>query len=372
MNQLARSRLWLRHNLFPDAFSTLATLMLLAAALWWLPGLVDWMLLKAVFRPDAEACRAVSHQGACWGVVAEKYRFILFGRYSHEEQWRPLLATLLLLSTIAASGWHLLAQGTLLVLWMLVMPAFLILMGGGWLGLSPVGSDQWGGFPLTLLLATTGMLIALPLAILVAIGRQSSLPLLRILCTFYVELVRGVPLISVLFLASFLFPLILPHGFSPDVLLRVQAGIILFAAAYLSETIRGGLQAIPAGQHDAAAALGLNRWQALRWIILPQALRAVTPSMMNSAVSIFKDTSLVTVVSLYELTGALSLALAGDAEWRSFYLEGYLFIGLIYWTGCHAMSRISRRLERAGSQSCPLTLHGRGIPFTDRTPAFRR
>jgi general L-amino acid transport system permease protein len=154
----------------------------------------------------------------------------------------------------------------------------------------------------------------------------------------------------VLFLASFLFPIILPQGLSIDVLLRVQAGIVLFAAAYLSETIRGGLLAIPAGQHDAAAALGLGRWQAMRWIILPQALRAVIPSMMNSAVSVFKDTSLVTVVSLYELTGSLSLALAGDPEWRSFQLEGYLFIGLIYWIGCHSMSRFSRGLEDAGIQ----------------------
>jgi len=159
-----------------------------------------------------------------------------------------------------------------------------------------------------------------------------------------------------LFLASFLFPMILPQGTSIDVLLRVQGGIVLFAAAYLSETIRGGLQGVPAGQHDAAAALGLGRWQALRWIILPQALRAVVPSMMNSAVSIFKDTSLVTVVSMYELTGALSLALAGDAQWRSFHLEGYLFIGMIYWIGCYAMSRFSRGLERAD-----------GIPQQNRT-----
>ena len=347
MKHLATTQGWLRRNLFSDAFSSLTTLLLLAGALWWLPGLIDWLLLQAVFRPDAAACQAVNHAGACWGVVAEKYRFILFGRYPYAEQWRPLLATALLLLVIVAGGLRLLARGPLLAAWLLTLPTFFVLMGGGWFGLGAVGSDQWGGLPLTLLLATMGMLLALPLAILVALGRQSGLPLLRGLCTLYVELVRGVPLISVLFLASFLFPIILPQGFAIDVLLRVQAGIVLFAAAYLSETIRGGLQAVPGGQHDAAAALGLGRWQAMRWIILPQALRAVIPSMMNSAVSIFKDTSLVTVVSLYELTGALSLALAGDAEWRSFHLEGYLFIGLIYWIGCYAMSRFSRSLEHA-------------------------
>jgi len=345
MNQLAATRNWLRRNLFSDAFSAATTTLLLSAALWWLPGLIDWLLLQAVFKADAGACQAVNHAGACWGVVAEKYRFILFGRYPHAEQWRPLLATTLLLLVIVASGLHLLNRRLLLTAWALALSIFFILMGGGSFGLTPVGSDQWGGLPLTLLLATMGMLLAFPLAILVALGRQSGLPLLRGLCTLYVELVRGVPLISVLFLASFLFPIILPQGVSIDVLLRVQAGIVLFAAAYLSETIRGGLQAVPIGQHDAAAALGLGRWQAMRWIILPQALRAVIPSMMNSAVSVFKDTSLVTVVSLYELTGSLSLALAGDAEWRSFHLEGYLFIALIYWIGCYAMSRFSRGLE---------------------------
>lgn len=345
MNSSATVRHWLRQNLFPDAFSTAVTLALVAAAIFWLPGLIDWMLLQAVFRADAGACHAANHAGACWGVVTEKYRIILFGRYPYEEQWRPLLASALLLLAIAAGGRRLLAGRALLATWALALPAFLVLMGGGF-GLGLVGSDQWGGLPLTLLLATLGMLLAFPLAILVALGRLSRLALLRALCAAYVELVRGVPLISVLFLASFLFPIILPQGLSIDVLLRVQAGIVLFAAAYLSETIRGGLQAIPPGQHDAAAALGLGRWQALRWIVLPQALRAVIPSMMNSAVSVFKDTSLVTVVSLYELTGSLSLALAGDAEWRSYQLEGYLFIGLIYWIGCHSMSRFSRGLER--------------------------
>jgi len=347
MSGLAAARNWLRRNLFSDAWSGLTTLLLVAGLLYCLPGLVEWLLVKAVFKPDAAACAAVDHAGACWGVVAEKYRFILFGRYPHAEQWRPLAATVLLLLVIFASGLRLLKRGALFAAWALALPAFFLLMGGGLLGLAPVGSDQWGGFPLTLLLATTGMLLAFPLAVLVALARQQNgLPLLSGLCALYVELVRGVPLISVLFLASFLFPIILPQGTSIDVLLRVQAGIVLFAAAYLSETVRGGLQAVPAGQHDAAAALGLSRWQAMRWIVLPQAIRAVIPSIMNSAVSVFKDTSLVTVVSLYELTGSLSLALSGDAQWRSFYLEGYLFIGLIYWLGCYSMSRVGSTLER--------------------------
>ena len=340
-------REWLRRNRFSDAFSSATTVVRVAAALWWLPALVDWMLLKAVFRADAGACQAANHAGACWGVVAEKYRVILFGRYPHGEQWRPLAAVAILLAVIVAGARGLLPRTPLVAAWAAALAAFFILMGGGRFGLQPVGSDQWGGLPLTLLLATLGMLLAFPLAIMVALGRLSDLPLLRALCRTYVELVRGVPLISVLFLASFLFPILLPPGISIDVLLRVLLGIVLFAAAYLSETLRGGIMAVPAGQSDAAAALGLGRWQAMRWIILPQALRATVPSMMNSAVSIFKDTSLVTVVSLYELTGSLSLALAGDPEWRAFHLEGYVFIALIYWVGCHAMSRFSRGFEHA-------------------------
>ncbi|OIR03551.1 inner membrane amino-acid ABC transporter permease protein YhdY [mine drainage metagenome] len=346
---------WLRRNLFSDVWSSLTTLAIAAGLVHWLPGLVDWLLLKATFRADAAACAAADHAGACWGVVAAKYRFILFGRYPYAEQWRPLAATVLLLATIGASGLRLMRPGALLAAWTLALPAFLLLMAGGVAGLSPVASDRWGGFPLTLLLATLGMLAAFPLAVLVALGRhQSGLPLVRGLCAVYVEAVRGVPLISVLFLASFLFPIILPQGFSIDVLVRVLAGIVLFAAAYLSETLRGGLQAVSAGQRDAAAALGLGYWASMRWVVLPQAIRAVIPSLLNSAVSIFKDTSLVTVVSLYELTGSLTLALSGDAKWRSFYLEGYLFIGLIYWLCCYSLSRMGSSLERrlaAGSRS---------------------
>lgn len=351
---ISATRNWLQRNLFSDPWSSLTTLLLAAGLLYWLPGLIEWLLLKAVFRADAAACAAVGHAGACWGVVAAKYRFILFGRYPYAEQWRPLAASVLLLSVIGASGLRLFRPGALLAAWALALPAFFLLMGGGLPGLSPVASDRWGGFPLTLLLATLGMLLAFPLAVLVALGRQQSgLPLVRGLCKVYVELVRGVPLISVLFLASFLFPIILPQGFSIDVLVRVQAGIVLFAAAYLSETLRGGLLSVSAGQHDAAAALGLTRWQAMRWIVLPQAIRAVIPSLMNSAVSIFKDTSLVTVVSLYELTGSLTLALSGDAQWRSFYLEGYLFIGLIYWICCYSLSRLGSSLERRLAAGSP-------------------
>ena len=338
--------LWVRANLLGDWFSILATLLIVALALRLLPGLFDWAVLYAVATPDADACQAARGSGACWGVVSEKYRIIIFGRYPYEEQWRPLLATLLLLGMLVASCVRSFWRPWLAGLWGVVIAAFVLLMGGGWFGLSPVGSDLWGGLPLTIMLAALGIVLAFPLSVLVALGRRSKLPAIRTVCIVYVELIRGVPLISVLFMASFLFPLFMPVGKSPDVLLRVLVGIVLFAAAYLAETVRGGLQAIPKGQVEAAQSLGLGYWQTQRKVVLPQALALVVPGIMNTFIGVFKDTSLVTIVSLYELTGALSLALNSDANWRPFKLEAYLFITLIYFGFCLAMSRYSLWVEK--------------------------
>jgi general L-amino acid transport system permease protein len=190
------------------------------------------------------------------------------------------------------------------------------------------------------------IILAFPLAILVALGRRSNLPAIRTFCVIYVELIRGVPLISVLFMASFMFPLFMPPGVTIDVLLRVLVGITLFAAAYLAEIVRGGLQAIPNGQVEAAQSLGLTYWQTQRKIVLPQALALVVPGVVNSFIATFKDTSLVAIVSLYELTGSLGLALNSDANWRPFKIEGYLFIAVIYFVFCFAMSRYSLWIEK--------------------------
>jgi general L-amino acid transport system permease protein len=337
---------WVRANLLADWQSVLATVIVFGLAVRVLPGLFDWMFVNAVYRPDADACQAARGTGACWGVVSEKYRIIIFGRYPYEEQWRPLLATLLLLGLLVASCVRSFWRPWLAGLWLLIIGVFVLLMGGGWFGLTSVGTDQWGGLPLTIMLAALGIVLAFPLSVLVALGRRSKLPAIRTVCIVYVELIRGVPLISVLFMASFLFPLFMPIGKSPDVLVRVLVGITLFAAAYLAETVRGGLQAIPKGQVEAAQSLGLGYWQTQRKIVLPQALAMVVPGIMNIFIGVFKDTSLVTIVSLYELTGALSLALNSDANWRPFKLEGYLFITLIYFGFCFAMSRYSLWIEK--------------------------
>ncbi|MFN7572073.1 MAG: amino acid ABC transporter permease [Betaproteobacteria bacterium] len=342
---------WLRRNLFSNWKNTLTTLVALGVLAYLLPGLSDWLLFKAVFQRDAEVCQAARGTGACWGVVAEKYRLIIFGRYPLEEQWRPEVATILLVGLLAVSCVRAFWKRWLIAVWAVVVPLFFVLMYGGVAGLPVVETDRWGGLPLTIMLASFSIILAFPLSVLVALGRRSNLPAIRTVCVVYVELIRGVPLISVLFMASFMFPLFMPQGLTIDVLLRVLAGITLFAAAYMAEIVRGGLQAIPKGQVEAAQSLGLTYWQTQRKIVLPQALAMVVPGIMNNFISIFKDTSLVTIVSLYELTGSLGIALNSDADWRPFKIEGYLFITAIYFAFCFAMSRYSLWVEKQLNKS---------------------
>jgi general L-amino acid transport system permease protein len=335
---------WLRSHLFHDWKTSFGTLLVSALLFAFLPPLLRWSVLSAVWEADYTACSAGS--GACWGVVREKFRFILFGRYPFDEHWRALLASGLLLTLVVVSCVRIFWKRWLPVLWIATLTVYFLLMRGGVAALVPVDTDLWSGLPLTLLLATGSMVMAFPMAIFIALGRRSAMPAICSLCAVYVELVRGVPLISVLFMASFMVPLLLPQGFNTDVLLRVLAGITLFSAAYLSEVIRGGLQAIPKGQTEAAATLGLSYWQTQRRVILPQALAVVVPSIMNNFISAFKDTSLVAIVSLYELTGAMGMAMNSDANWRPFRLEGYLFIALIYFVFCFSMSRYSLWVEK--------------------------
>ncbi|MEY4414549.1 MAG: hypothetical protein RIQ53_1842 [Pseudomonadota bacterium] len=354
-----RRDLWprLRAACFSSTASTLATLALLALAAWAAPGLWRWGVAEAVWRPDADACQAARGVGACWGVIAEKGRLILFGRYPFDQQWRAAAATAVLIGLLGLSGLRTCWRAWLPLAWLLGLGAGALLMRGGAFGLPLVETDRWGGLPLTLLLTVLSVASAFPLALAVALGRRSALPLVRALCATYVELVRGVPLVSVLFMASFLFPLFMPAGLQIDVLLRVLAGMTLFAAAYVAEVIRGGLQAVPRGQIEAAAALGLGAWRTQLRIVLPQALAAVVPGLVNHVIALFKDTSLVTIVSLYELTGAMSLALNSDSLWRPFKIEAYLFIAAIYFAGCTAASRygawIERRLQRAAPTTDP-------------------
>ncbi len=340
---------WCRINLFNDWKTALGTLTIGAVMLAILPPLFQWALVNAVWVADHQVCHTAA--GACWGVVREKFRFIIFGRYPFDEHWRALICTVVLLGLIVASCTRACWKPWLATLWVAGLAFYYVLMRGGSFGLVVVDTDLWSGLPLTILLASLSMAMAFPIALFIAMGRRSGMPAIRSLCTIYVELIRGVPLISVLFMASFMFPLLMPQGFSIDVVVRVLAGITLFAAAYMAEVIRGGLQAIPKGQIEAAATLGLSYWQTQRKIVLPQALAMVVPGIMNNFISTFKDTSLVAIVSLYELTGAMGMAMNSDANWRPFRIEGYLFIALIYFVFCFSMSRYSLWIEKQVNKS---------------------
>jgi general L-amino acid transport system permease protein len=234
----------------------------------------------------------------------------------------------------------------LVLIWIATLLTIGVLMWGGILGLTEVPEDYWGGLPITLILATFGLAFAFPLAVLVALGRRSTkLPAVKMLCVVYVELIRGVPLISVLFMASVMFPLFMPAGVNIDKLLRAQIAFILFAGAYLAEVVRGGLQALPKGQAEAADALGLPYWKKTGLIILPQALRLVIPPLVNTFIGFFKDTSLVLIIGLFDLLTMGKVALS-DPPWQSFSTEIYVALAIVYIMFCFAMSKYSRGRER--------------------------
>ena len=345
---------WARANLFGSWWSTAVTLLLGYLILRFGFGFISWAFVHAVWsvpydaqgRPNTAACQNLHGIGACWAVVADKYRLILFGRYPYQEQWRPALCVLLFIALYVISAIRWFWRPALALIWVATLTVIGVLMWGGVLGLRFVAEDEWGGLPITLILATFGLAFAFPLSILVALGRRSrELPAVRMLCVVYVELIRGVPLVALLFMASVMFPLFMPEGVNVNKLLRAQIAIILFAAAYLAEVVRGGLQALPRGQYEAADALGLSYWQKTGFIILPQALRLVIPPLVNTFIGFFKDTSLVLIVGMFDLLMMGKVALS-DPPWVGFSTEIYIMLALIYIAFCYAMSRYSRGLER--------------------------
>jgi general L-amino acid transport system permease protein len=338
---------WLRANLFASISSTIITLLLGFLLVRASVGLVEWGFWNAVWTVpgnDTNACRAVRGLGACWAVIGEKYRFILFGTYPFDQQWRPAGSILIFIALFYLSSRRSWWRKELALVWALALVVIGLLMWGGIFGLPFVSQERWGGLPVTLILATFGLAFGFPLGILVALGRRSKLPAIKSLCVLYVELIRGVPLISLLFMASVMFPLFMPDGFNIDKLLRAQIAIVLYAGAYLAEVVRGGLQAVPTGQHEAADALGLSYWQKNGLVILPQAIRHVIPPLVNTFIAFFKDTSLVLIIGIFDLLTTAKTAII-DPAWQSFSVEVYIFVGLIYFAFCFAMSRYSKHLE---------------------------
>jgi general L-amino acid transport system permease protein len=393
---------WIRRNLFSSWGNGITTVVLIVAVGWILSGFLHWAVFTATF--DAKGGAECRGHGACWALIREKYRYIFFGSFPYEQHWRPLFAVIAMLTMLVTSSDRRMWNKRLIAIWGIgSFVTFLLMFGeinisislilfvalaagglgmilrgaiaqpaelNGWRALAAIGAvglvlrvvgvlpawslaiapfsyvetGLWGGIPVTMILATYGLLFAFPFGILLALGRRSNLPMIKGLCVGFIELIRGVPLISLLIMASVMLPLFLPSGMSIDKFLRAQVAVILFAGAYIAEIIRGGLQSLPKGQFEAADAMGLNYVQKTTLIILPQALRVVIPPLINTFIGFFKDTSLVLIIGIFDFLNTANQALV-DPNWAGFPAEIYLFAAFIYFCFCFSMSRYSKYLE---------------------------
>jgi general L-amino acid transport system permease protein len=334
---------WIRTNLFKGWLNSILTLITIYFLWKIVPPLIRWVFIDSLWISSGTQCQQID--GACWSIIPANIRFITFGFFPYEQQWRPFVAMVLLVALLFYSRNRNHWKKHLVYAWILGLFLMGLLMKGGIFGLTPVESTQWGGLPLTLLLSVFGLTAAYPLGVILALGRRSKMPAVKTLCVTYIELIRGVPLISLLFMSSVVFPLFLPEGVNVNALIRAQVAIILFTAAYIAEVIRGGLQAIPRGQYEAAESLGLNYYLTMRLIVLPQALKIVIPPSVSILISAFKDTSLVVIIALFDFLKTTKTVL-NDPQWMGFSAEAYIFAALIYFLCCFFMSNYSRRLER--------------------------
>ncbi len=336
---------WIRQNLFNGWLNSLLTVVALYLLYLTVPPIIDWALLSATFSgTDRSAC--AGSDGACWTFIKVRWGQVLYGFYPEAERWRPNLVFFAglagLIGVVPKTRWRKWLAGFLLLPY--PVAAFILLCGGVF-GLPSVETARWGGLTVTLVVAVTGIVASFPIGVVLALGRRSNMPIVRSVCVVFIEVVRGVPLISVLFMSSVMLPLFLPEGVNFNKLLRALIGVTLFTAAYMAEVVRGGLQAIPKGQYEGAKALGLGYWQAMGFIILPQALKLVIPGIVNSFISLFKDTTLVAIIGIFDLLGIVQAA-SKDANWLGLETEGYAFAALMFWIFCFSMSRMSLRLER--------------------------
>lgn len=335
---------WLRANLFGGVHEAVLTVLVAWALFLIVTPLYEWAVRDAVwFTTDSLVCRRAA--GACWAVIVEKHRVMLFGTFPYEEHWRGVVVIVTIVGMAVASGFRRLWSYRLFVAWVVALGVVLVLQLGGVFGLAPVDTNQWGGLPLTLILFVGTVVGGLPAAVFLALGRRSNLPVIKAACVAVIETVRGVPLLTVLFMASLMFPLFVPPELTIDKLLRAQIAMIIFFAAYGAEVVRGGLQAIPRGQHEAAQAVGLTYWQTTRKVVLPQALRIVIPALMNDIIRAFKNTTFVTIIGLFDVLGATRAALE-DLNWQPYALEAYVFIFALYFVFCFSMSKYSEDVER--------------------------
>jgi|SRR5688572_9773432 len=346
---------WLRHNLFSTWFDALLTVLALALVYLIVPPFVNWAILDATWTVPPEVSNGTrsaqfsdcsANAGACWIFVGARLPQFFYGFYPEPERWRVDIVLILLVGSIYGLlservtrkreiAWFFFAAYPILAFW--------LLFGGA--GLEVVPTRLWGGFMLTVIICGIGIVFSLPLGVLLALGRRSELPAVHLLCVFFIEFARGVPLITILFMSNVLLPMFLPPGVELDILVRILIGVTLFTAAYMAEVVRGGLQALPKGQYEGAMAMGLGYWQMMRFIIMPQALRIAIPSIVNNFIGLAENTTLVAIVGLYDF---LNIVRAGsrDKNWIGTEMEGYIFCALVYFACCFAMSRYSMYLER--------------------------
>jgi general L-amino acid transport system permease protein len=335
---------WVRHNLLSSPLNIFLTLFSFYVLYLLIPPVVEWGIINATFEGESKA--ACTAGGACWAFIGVYFEQFMYGLYPADETWRIDLALILLVVLIAMFAIKAVNKLFLSIGIIAVYPVIAyFLFAGGVFGLEIVETSLWGGLFLTTLLGVVGIVASFPLGVLLALGRQSSMPIAKSVCIVFIETIRAVPLITILFMASVMIPLFLPDGMNFNKLMRVLIGITLFSAAYMAEVIRGGLQAIPKGQYEAADAMGLTYWQSMILVILPQALKLVIPGIVNTFIGLFKDTTLVYIVGMFDLLGRIQAA-THDSSWLGTTIEGYAFAGFIYWAACFGMSRYSMRIER--------------------------
>jgi general L-amino acid transport system permease protein len=336
---------WARRNLFSSVFNSLLTITVLVLAGLILPPLFRWAVAHATISGTTRA--ACTGDGACWTFIRVRFPRFFYGNYPSDQYWRVDVAFVLLVAfctPVLRDGVR--HHWLWVLLLLIVFPGLAaVLLWGGVLGLAYVDTSLWGGLMLNVIVSFVTVAGSLPLGILLAFGRRSQLPVVRMLSIGYIEVWRGVPLLTVLFMSTVVVPLFLPEGFTVDRLLRAMAALVLFNAAYMAEVVRGGLQGVPSGQEEAADSLGLRWWHVQAFIVLPQALRIIVPGIINTVVDLFKDTTLLTIISLFDLLGMVEQALK-DPAWLGFATEGYVFSAMVFFVCCYAMSAYGRSVER--------------------------
>lgn len=338
---------WIKQNLFASTRDTVLSIMVLLFLIWMLPPVINWLFIKAVWTADdGTACQAPG-VGACWAFVEAKFGQFIYGRYPVEERWRvDLTGLLLIIGLVMIAIPRIPFKRETAVYLLVVLPIIAYILLTGQFGLEPVETSRWGGLLVTLVVAVVGIVVSFPLGILLALGRRSELPIVKTFSIIFIEFWRGVPLITVLFMSSVMLPFFLPADVTFDKLLRALIGVALFSSAYMAEVIRGGLQAIPKGQYEAANAMALTFWQGMRLVILPQALKLVIPGIVNTFIGLFKDTSLVLIIGIFDLLGIVQQNFT-DAKWITPVTPatGLIFAAFVYFLFCFSMSRYSAYME---------------------------